>query len=202
MLFLYLASVSLHVVPSAWEALLHLSHMNSHASLWPHLNIASSEEPSLTPYTHTRARAHARTHAHASEVLSSGLSGATFGASFSSLATLRVDELMLWGSPGITIAWHAGIVGGRSPLFLSLSHSLSLSLSSYFFYTFNQNRLKKSLQIWEKLIVSRQTEKLFSDQFQRKGEQRFQKGKFEIEKPFNEMCYRFEKKNKKYHVER
>lgn len=76
----------------------------------------------------------------------------------------------------------------------SLSHSLSLSLSSYFFYNFNQNRLKKSLQIWEKLIVSRQTEKLFSDQFQRKGEQRFQKGKFEIEKPFNEMCYRFEKK--------
>ena len=56
--------------------------------------------------------------------------------------------------------------------------------------------------MWEKLIVSRQTEKLFSDQFQRKGEQRFQKGKFEIEKPFNEMCYRFKKKNKKYHVER
>ena len=56
--------------------------------------------------------------------------------------------------------------------------------------------------MWEKLIVSRQTEKLFSDHLRRTGEQRFQKGKFEIEKSYNEMCYRFEKKKRKYHVER
>ena len=46
----------------------------------------------------------------------------------------------------------------------------------------------------EKVTVSRQTGKLFSDHLQSKGQQRFQKGKFEIEKPFNEMCYRLDKK--------
>ena len=51
--------------------------------------------------------------------------------------------------------------------------------------------------MWEKLIVSRQTEKLFSDHLWRKGEQGFPEGKFEIEKPCNEMCYRFGKKKKK-----
>lgn len=55
---------------------------------------------------------------------------------------------------------------GWKVFFLSLSLIRSLLLSPslslfHFFYNFKQNRLKKSPQIWEKLIVSRQTLKNF-----------------------------------------
>ena len=127
--------------------------------LRPHLNSPSSEEPSLTSYKHT----HTHTHKKSSPL---GSLAPHVDASSSSLATLQVEELILWGSPldHQCLAWRD--VGGRCSFFLSLSfaHSCSLSPSLslfHFFYNFKQNRLKKSPQIWEKLIVSRQTLKNF-----------------------------------------
>ena len=94
-------------------------------------------------------------------------------------------------SPGMQGLWVEGVLSFS--LSLIHSHSLSPSLLISFIIS-SKTDSKKSRQMREKVTVSRQTGKLFSDHLQSKGQQRFQKGKFEIEKPFNEMCYRLDKK--------